>query len=232
MRDNGIGIDPALLSSVFDLFAQGPRAEGRSQAGLGIGLALVKRLVELHGGEVTAHSEGVGRGSEFMVRLPCCAPPTTASAPAAPADIAHCAPDRRRRILIADDNRDALDSLAHLLQLAGHEVHKALDGEQALQCAAQLRPEMTAARYRHAGHGWLRGCASLRSQPWGDKLLLVALTGWGQDNDRRRSREAGFDSHWVKPLDLDKLAQLLDTLSPATASGPAAQGGEVSAGAV
>jgi signal transduction histidine kinase len=231
VRDNGIGIDPTLLSSVFDLFAQGPRVEGRSQAGLGIGLALVKRLVELHGGEVTAHSEGVGRGSEFTVRLPCCAPPTTARAPAAPVDIANCASDRRRRILIADDNRDALDSLANLLQLAGHEVHKALDGEQALRSAAQLRPEILLLDIGMPGMDGYEVARRLRSQPWGDKLLLVALTGWGQDNDRRRSREAGFDSHWVKPLDLDKLAHLLDTLSAASASGPA-HGGEVSAGQV
>jgi two-component system, chemotaxis family, CheB/CheR fusion protein len=218
---------------VFDLFAQGPRVEGRSQAGLGIGLALVKRLVELHGGEVTAHSEGLGRGSEFTVRLPCCAPPTAVSAPAAPADLANCAPDRRRRILIADDNRDALDSLANLLQLAGHEVHKALDGEQALQSAAQLRPEILLLDIGMPGMDGYEVARRLRSQPWGSKLLLVALTGWGQDNDRRRSREAGFDSHWVKPLDLDKLSQLLETLSAASPSGgPAVQGGEVSAGAV
>jgi CheY-like chemotaxis protein/anti-sigma regulatory factor (Ser/Thr protein kinase) len=212
VRDNGIGIEPEALPSVFDLFTQASRSTERTQAGLGIGLALVKRLVELHGGEVEARSDGLGRGSEFIVRLPRLLadakvrvlPIQSAmnAAPVAPA----------RRILVADDNGDALDSLVELLALAGHETHKAVDGIQALEAATRLRPDLILLDIGMPGYNGYEVARRIRSLPWGRQTTLVALTGWGQENDRKSSSEAGFDAHWVKPLELNRLWNLLQTL--------------------
>ncbi|HLK71653.1 MAG TPA: response regulator, partial [Steroidobacteraceae bacterium] len=213
VRDNGIGIEPELIPTVFNLFAQASRSDPGGQTGLGIGLALVKRLVDLHGGEVEAHSDGLGKGSVFSVRLPRLASesvperftPAHASAAAAP----------RRRILIVDDNRDALESLARLLQLAGHEIHQAADGQQALSVAADKRPDLVMLDIGMPGMDGYEVARRIRAEDWGRAMVLVAVTGWGQDSDRRRSREAGFDSHWVKPLDAQKLTALLGALPPA-----------------
>ncbi|HEX5209107.1 MAG TPA: response regulator [Steroidobacteraceae bacterium] len=229
VRDNGIGIRPELLPHVFELFTQIERQDGRAQAGLGIGLALVQRLVQMHQGEVTAVSEGPGKGSEFVIRLPrllsetnqVAAPPRQPipDAPSGPAVAGVVAPlvsastaRLARRILIADDNNDALESLATLLQLSGHEVFTATNGGTALQSAERHRPEVA---LLDIGMPMLDGyevAKRIRAQPWGQRITLVALTGWGQDSDRRRSREAGFDSHLVKPLDLETLTDLLARL--------------------
>lgn len=218
IRDNGIGIEPAALPAVFDLFTQASRVAERTQTGLGIGLALVKRLVELHGGSVEARSEGLGLGSEFIVWLPrvirdadrsvvALQPGTSAAAiPAADAR------SLGRRILLADDNRDALDSLAELLAQAGHETHKAPDGTQALEAANRLRPELILLDIGMPGMDGYEVARQIRKQAWGREPTLVALTGWGQDTDRKRSSEAGFDAHWVKPLELNRLWALLDSL--------------------
>ncbi len=216
VRDNGMGIDPALIRDVFNLFAQAqaPRLDQGSQTGLGIGLALVKRLVELHGGQVDAYSEGPGKGSEFIVHLPRlarAAPEALGPGPSTSAG-ADALSVRRRRILIADDNRDALESLAQLLQLAGHDVHQAYDGLQALTVAAEVRPELMLLDIGMPGLDGYEVARRVRAQEWGGSTVLVAVTGWGQDSDRKRSREAGFDSHWVKPLDAHKLATLLESL--------------------
>src|SRR5581483_1108661 len=227
IRDNGIGIRPELLPHVFELFTQIDRQDGRAQGGLGIGLALVQRLVQMHQGEVTAVSEGPGKGSEFVIRLPrlltekepvgqphvipvssSAAEVAAVVAPLAGASAARLA----RRILIADDNNDALESLATLLQLSGHEVFTATNGGTALQSAERHRPEVA---LLDIGMPMLDGyevAKRIRAQPWGQRITLVALTGWGQDSDRRRSREAGFDSHLVKPLDLETLTDLLARL--------------------
>ena len=227
IRDNGIGIRPELLPHVFELFTQIDRQDGRAQGGLGIGLALVQRLVQMHQGEVTAVSEGPGKGSEFVIRLPrlltekepvgqphvipvssSAAEVAAVVAPLAGASAARFA----RRILIADDNNDALESLATLLQLSGHEVFTATNGGTALQSAERHRPEVA---LLDIGMPMLDGyevAKRIRAQPWGQRITLVALTGWGQDSDRRRSREAGFDSHLVKPLDLETLTDLLARL--------------------
>jgi CheY-like chemotaxis protein len=212
VRDSGIGIAAELLPRLFELFTQLDHRLDRPQGGLGIGLALVRRLVEMHGGRVSAHSAGVGQGSEFLVCLPLCesaAEPAGADARSAPASVP--APGRRR-ILVADDNIDALESLATLLELGGHEVYSASNGNLALEGAERHRPDVA---LLDIGMPLLDGyevARRIRAQPWGKAITLVALTGWGQDSDRRRSREAGFDSHLVKPLDLDRLTQLLGSL--------------------
>ena len=236
VRDNGIGIRPEMLPYVFELFTQLDRADGRTQGGLGIGLALVQRLVQMHGGEVSARSDGLGKGSEFVIRLPLlrgdahpieAQPEPAAEAAASSASemasavtplVTAGAARMARRILIADDNNDALESLATLLQLSGHEVYTATNGGTALQSAERHLPEVV---LLDIGMPMLDGyevAKRIRAQPWGQRITLVALTGWGQDSDRRRSREAGFDSHLVKPLDLETLTDLLARL-PSASSG-------------
>jgi two-component system CheB/CheR fusion protein len=182
-------------------------------------LALVRRLVEMHGGSITAHSAGAGAGSEFVLRLP-----LLADVGARPEDEAErlCTRDEptvSRRILVADDNADALESLAMVLRLRGHEVYSAPNGAIALETAARHMPEVA---LLDIGMPLLDGyevARRIRAQEWGKAVTLVALTGWGQESDRRRSQEAGFDTHLVKPLDLEKLIALLARL-PARASAP------------
>jgi signal transduction histidine kinase len=231
--DNGIGIEQASLPAVFDLFTQASRVTERTQAGLGIGLALVKRLVELHGGQVEARSEGLGRGSEFIVRLPrqvradstVVKLPAAATTDGATPDATPDATATVRRILVADDNRDALDSLVELLAMAGHETHKAGDGPQALEAATRLRPEVILLDIGMPGLDGYEVARQIRAQSWGRQPTLVALTGWGQDNDRKRSSEAGFDAHWVKPLELHRLWNLLESLPDSAAVEAAARVG-------
>jgi signal transduction histidine kinase len=215
VRDNGIGIPPELLPRVFDLFTQVDHATERAPGGLGIGLALVRNLVEMHGGTVTAHSEGGNRGSEFVVRLPRVQgreTPPSKPPPASARDGAAATAPRGRRILIVDDNRDALESLATLMEMAGHEVATAADGEAALAIAARSQPEVVLLDLGLPRLDGYEVSRRIRAQEWGKHMVLVALTGWGQAEDRRRTREAGFDSHLVKPLNLDVLTELLQRL--------------------
>ena len=216
VRDNGIGIPAEQLPRVFDLFTQVERASERSSGGLGIGLALVRKLVEMHGGSVTAHSDGPGAGSEFVVLLPQLseAQLRAASEPArAPAAAGKGAPSRR--LLIVDDNRDALESLATLMQMAGHRTEMAEDGERALELAARCAPDVVLLDLGLPRIDGYEVARRIRAAPWGKSLVLVALTGWGQEEDRRRTREAGFDSHMVKPLNLEALFEYLERLPPA-----------------
>ncbi|HET9865031.1 MAG TPA: response regulator [Steroidobacteraceae bacterium] len=208
VRDTGIGISPEAMPRIFELFTQIPSERVSTTGGLGIGLALVRALVELHGGEIRAASAGTDQGSEFMVRLPL----LEVVQPAEPKVVA---PDAetplpvRRNILIADDNQDALESLALMLRMEGHEVHCASDGEEALQLAGLRRPEIVVL---DVGMPKLDGCEvarRIRAESWGRAAVLVALTGWGQEVDRRRSREAGFDMHLVKPVDPATLCDML-----------------------
>ncbi len=206
VRDNGIGIAADMLPRVFDLFMQAHSTLDLALGGLGIGLTLVRRLVELHGGRIEAHSEGLGRGSEFVVRLPLLEQPVAEPnrEPAAPA--AKVSP---QRVLVVDDNRDAAESLALMLRLDGHEVRVAHDGPAALEAASAFRPEVVLLDIglpRMSGH---EVAARLLRQPHAGRRLLVAMTGYGQDEDRRRSHEAGFDHHLVKPVDPQTLRDLL-----------------------
>jgi signal transduction histidine kinase/ActR/RegA family two-component response regulator len=215
VRDTGIGIPAELLPRIFDLFTQ-VRSD-HSQSGLGIGLALVRRLLQMHGGTITAHSEGPGQGTEFLIRLPLLLETTQSANGEQSTTGTNDAPPVRRRILVADDNADALETLATVLELGGHEVFSAANGSLALESAERHLPEVA---LLDIGMPILDGyevARRIRAQAWGKRITLVALTGWGQDSDRRRSQEAGFDSHLVKPLDLDKLAQLLARL-PVSAS--------------
>lgn len=230
VRDNGIGIPPDLMPMIFNLFTQLDRTSGLPQSGLGIGLALVQRLVEMHGGSVTAHSDGLGRGSEFVIRLPLFIHDpagesdtklhTRSALEQSMINAEGTATRTQRRILVADDNNDALESLATLLQLSGHEVYTAANGAIALESAEQNRPEVALLDIGMPKLDGYEVARRIRAQPWGQHITLVALTGWGQDSDRRRSQEAGFDSHLVKPLDLDKLTELLAALP--SSSGAAA----------
>ena len=226
VRDTGVGIPSAHLPMIFEMFTQLRNDTGRSQSGLGIGLALVRKLLEMHGGTVTASSEGDGLGSEFLIRLPVIANDTVrvsatagsqanghaGSVDAPAAEDASITPQVRRRILVADDNSDALESLATLLELGGHEVFSAADGALALESAERNLPEVALLDIGMPQLDGYEVARRIRAQPWGRSITLVALTGWGQDSDRRRSGEAGVDSHLVKPLDLDKLTELLGRL--------------------
>ena len=216
VRDNGIGIPPELLPRLFQLFTQVDGAAHRAQGGLGIGLALVRQLIQMHGGSVTAYSQGPGHGSEFLIRLPLRVRAYRDSATASAGKPPVQAERRGHRILLADDNRDALDSLATLLQCDGHEVHTAADGAEALEVAAACHPDVVLLDIGMPKLDGYEVARRIRAEPWGKSAVLIALTGWGQDEDRRRSREVGFDSHLVKPLDPEALSTLLARL-PAVA---------------
>ncbi len=207
VRDNGIGIAPAMLSRVFDLFTQAESTRDGAQGGLGIGLTLVKRLVELHGGEVEARSEGAGKGSEFVVRLPALAPTTwhhpVRSRRAIALDSAPL------RVLVVDDNVDAADSLARVLGLWGHSVHTANDGLEALDQAAAFTPDAVLLDLGLPRMDGLGVARRLREKRVDQQLLLVAMTGFGQNQDRRQTAEAGFDHHFTKPIDIEALRSLL-----------------------
>jgi CheY-like chemotaxis protein/anti-sigma regulatory factor (Ser/Thr protein kinase) len=208
VRDTGAGIAPALLPHVFDLYVQADADRERSQGGLGIGLTLVRRLVEMHGGKVEAASEGPGKGSEFTIRLSVLAgerrdgwaPPRDTPPPEA-------APSRR--ILAVDDNVDAVESLAMLLRIQGHDVRVAYEGTTALSLAKEFQPQVVLMDLGMPGLNGYEVARQMRTQPKLEKALLVALTGWGQEEDRRRSREAGFDLHIVKPVEPEELWELL-----------------------
>ena len=210
VSDTGIGIAIAQLPLIFDMFTQLDNSAERSQSGLGIGLTLVKNLVEMHGGAVEAYSAGIGRGCEFVLRLPiheelrplAVEPPVAVQEPSAP-----------RRILIVDDNRDSATSLATFLQLLGNETHTAFDGIQAYDMAADLRPDVVLLDIGMPRRNGYETARTIREQPWGQRMLLVALTGWGQDEDRRKAHDAGFDCHMVKPIDPASLTATLASLS-------------------
>jgi PAS domain S-box-containing protein len=210
VRDDGIGIAADDLPGLFDMFVQVDTSLERSRDGLGIGLTLVKTLVELHGGSIEVHSEGLGRGSEFIVRLPV-APAeseTPRTEPPMPAP-----PRASRRVLVVDDNVDAAESLAMLLTFSGHEARQAHDGAEALKVAEEFRPDVVLLDIGLPVMNGYEACRRLRQEPWARSMLLVALTGWGQEEDREQSRDAGFDVHLVKPVDHEAL---LDAIARST----------------
>ena len=212
VRDSGIGIAADQLPRVFDMFVQADTRLERSVSGLGIGLTLVKSLVEMHGGTVEASSEGIGKGCEFVVRLPILVEPLTPPLPEPTAD--EPTPTTSRRILVVDDNRDAAKSLAMLLKITGNETHIAHDGLEAVEAAAKFRPEVVLLDIGLPKLNGYEACRRIREQPWGKSIVVVALTGWGQEEDREKSRNAGFNSHMVKPVDYAALVKLLAETQP------------------
>jgi PAS domain S-box-containing protein len=212
VRDTGIGIAAEHLPRLFEMFSQVRTALERSQGGLGIGLSLVKGLVEMHGGSVGARSDGPGQGSEFSVRLPLLSPLSLVPGPLPPGT--RDQGRGTRRVLVADDNRDAADSLALMLRLAGHEVHTAHDGQEAVEAAAWFRPEVALLDIGMPRLNGYEACRRIREQPGGRQIVLVAVTGWGQEEDRRRASEAGFDRHLTKPVDPADLERVLAAPAP------------------
>ncbi|HEU5180417.1 MAG TPA: ATP-binding protein [Candidatus Polarisedimenticolia bacterium] len=207
--DNGMGIAPGKLNAIFDLFTQVDRSLER-QGGLGIGLTLVRQLIELHGGSIEAKSDGVGRGSEFILTLPIRAgDEASAEVSAGPARVS---PGRPRRILVADDSHDAAKSLTLLLRQCGHEVYTAFDGMEAVLSAQECRPEVMIVDIGMPKMNGYEVARRIRELPWAKGVCLVALTGWGQEADRHRARESGFDTHLVKPVDPDAINALLSKL--------------------
>ena len=211
VKDNGIGIPPSMLPKIFDLFTQVDRSLEKSQGGLGIGLTLVRRLIELHGGTIEAKSAGQKTGSEFVVRLPV----MTADGSGQPqhTEASESAGGSRqtakRRVLVVDDNADAAESLAMMLRIMGNEVHTAHDGLAAVAAAADMRPDLVLLDIGMPKLNGFDACRRIREQPWGRSPFIVAVTGWGQDEDKRRSSEAGFDHHLVKPIEPAALVRLL-----------------------
>jgi CheY-like chemotaxis protein/two-component sensor histidine kinase len=208
VRDNGVGIEPAMMATIFEPFRQVPQTLERSQGGLGIGLTLARRLVDMHGGSLTARSGGAGKGSEFTVRLPLIrTPPPPSSKP--PQRPAAGLGGKTKRVLVVDDNQDSATSLATLLRMGGAETHLAHDGEEAVSAAESFRPEVVLLDIGLPKINGYDVCRQIRATDWGKDVLLVALTGWGQDADRRQAREAGFDHHMVKPVDYTALSEVL-----------------------
>ncbi|MDB6089286.1 MAG: luxQ 2 [Gammaproteobacteria bacterium] len=217
IQDTGMGIPPPMLARIFEPFTQLDRSLERAQGGLGIGLALAKRLVQMHGGTIEAHSEGPGKGSRFAVRLPVAADQDVPQS--IPQQTRAPTPARtRRRVLVADDNYDSATSLSILLNDAGYEIRTAGDGAQALQAAAEFRPDIA---LLDIGMPLLNGyeiARRIRDQPWGHEVLLIAVTGWGGPEHRRQTSAAGFDHHLIKPVDPTALTQLLASLPTGAAA--------------
>jgi CheY-like chemotaxis protein len=212
VRDNGAGIAPDALPRMFEMFSRGDRSSGRDQGGLGIGLALSRRLAEMHGGAIDARSEGPGKGSEFIVRIPLAA--DQHPQPAAQGRAAASLP--QKRILVVDDNRDAADSLAMLLKFLGSDVRIARDGPQALEEFHAYDPAVVLLDIGMPGMDGYEVARRIRTRFPERRPTIVALTGWGQDDDRRRARDAGFDHHLIKPAEIGSLQLLLASVEDKT----------------
>jgi PAS domain S-box-containing protein len=217
VQDNGIGIATDMLPHIFELFVQADHSSTKAPGGLGIGLTIVKNLVEMHGGSVAAHSAGLGKGSQFEMRLPLLM--TKRREAIAPATAERRPPTSGHRLLVVDDNKDAATSLAMLLRLEGHEVQVAYDGMSALELAKSYGPTMVFLDLGMPGMNGYEVARRMRQQPGLEKVVLAALTGWGQQEDRRRTAEAGFDHHLVKPIELRVLENLLAHLKREVSDG-------------
>jgi CheY-like chemotaxis protein len=211
VKDTGVGIPTHLIPKVFEMFSQVDRSLEKSQGGLGIGLSIVKRLVEMHGGSVEARSEGHGMGSEFIVHLPALAA-TDRESGRPGKEKGRAGASALRRILVADDNEDSALTMAMMLKIMGNEVRTARDGVEAVELAEAFRPEVILLDIGMPRLNGYDACRRIREQSWGGGIVMVALTGWGQDEDKRRSEEAGFDHHMVKPVEPDTLDKLLASL--------------------
>jgi signal transduction histidine kinase len=222
VTDTGIGIPADKLTSVFEMFSQVEGALTRSQGGLGIGLCLVKRLVEMHGGSIEAHSDGPGKGSEFVVRLPVVV--EQSDSPATPGDDAESPlPSSELQILVVDDNRDAANSLAMLLDMMGNTVRVALDGAEAVDAAREFRPDVVLLDIGMPKMNGYDVARTIRQQEWGQNMVLIAMTGWGQDENKQKSQEAGFNRHMVKPVAPSSLMRLLAELQIESSHGAASE---------
>jgi len=204
VRDSGVGISAEHLPRLFEMFSQVGTAFERSHGGLGIGLALSRALVELHGGSIAASSDGPGTGAEFVVTLP-----AFDASPAVRGATAGTRTTKPRRVLVVDDNEDNAATLAMLLRLEGHTVQMASGGERAVAAVASFKPQTVLLDIGMPGMDGLEACRAIRAQAGGDSIQIAAVSGWGQADDRRRSREAGFDAHLVKPVERAALAALL-----------------------
>ncbi len=210
VTDTGLGIPPAMLTEVFEMFAQVNRTLERSQGGLGIGLALVKRLVELHGGTIIADSSGLGRGTTFTVRLPAVSDCGTGVDPRANSEPSTThSPASRRRVLVVDDNVDGARSLAKILQIFGHEAKTAHTGPEALDAVGRFEPDVVLLDIGLPGMSGYEVARRLREEPSHSSAVLVALTGWGSEENKRQSREAGFDYHLTKPVEISAVERIL-----------------------
>jgi signal transduction histidine kinase/ActR/RegA family two-component response regulator len=210
VRDNGIGISADMMPRLFTLFSQAPAALGRSEGGLGVGLALARGLVALHGGRLEARSDGPGRGSEFIVHLPVAVAASEVSQVEVSAD--GPATDAGLKILVVDDSLDAADTCATVLELSGHEVQTAYSGRRALELARTFRPHALLLDIGLPDVNGYELARTIRAAPWAEGMVLIAVTGWGQDEDRRRALEAGFDHHLTKPIAAETLESLLQSL--------------------
>jgi CheY-like chemotaxis protein len=214
VKDNGIGIAADQLPHIFEMFSQVDRSLERSQGGLGIGLTIVKRLTEMHGGSIEAKSTGPGQGSEFVVRLPVVLEPSDPQVP----DREEAATVKSSlRILIVDDNRDGADSLSLMLRMTGNETHTAYDGADAVAKTVEFQPQVILLDIGLPRLSGYEACRRIRQQPGGKDLVIIAQTGWGQEQDRQHTHQAGFDHHLVKPVDLRSLMNLLAKLPPVAA---------------
>jgi CheY-like chemotaxis protein len=213
IRDSGLGVPPTVLPHIFEPFTQAERTLDRAQGGLGIGLTLVKSLVELHGGTVTVDSGGAGKGSEFVVRLPVAPPPLDCADNDPTKPPASQAAAAALQVLVVEDNRDAAESLASLLRLWGHDVRTSHDGRSGLKAARSYRPHVVLLDIGLPGMDGYAVARTLRGE-FGRDMRLVAVTGYGQDEDRRKALAAGFDAHLVKPADLEALSAVLAASGP------------------
>jgi CheY-like chemotaxis protein/anti-sigma regulatory factor (Ser/Thr protein kinase) len=213
VKDTGVGIPAEALPRIFDMFTQVERPLEQSQGGLGLGLTIVQRLVELHEGTVEAHSDGAGCGSEFIVRLPVAAATPPEPVPhandGAPHASANC------RVLVVEDNAGALEMMSLLLRMQGHEIYAARDGLQALEAAQHHRPDVVLLDIGLPKLNGFEAARKIREQPWGRSMKLIALSGWAQDEDKRRAAEAGFDDYLVKPIEPAQLEQVIANSCPA-----------------
>jgi CheY-like chemotaxis protein len=211
VRDNGIGIEPSAIGRVFDMFAQvDANQKGQSGGGLGIGLNVVKRLVQMHNGEVAGHSEGLGKGSEFIVRLPLIA----AVGKPMPVEQKDTRPVDSRRVLVVDDNEDIALSMSLILKKYGHVVEVAHDGQHAVDMAASFKPDVILMDIGMPRMNGYEACAAIRASEHGKRIHIIAVSGWGQEEDRRKSHAAGFDGHVVKPMEKATMERVIAQAKP------------------
>jgi CheY-like chemotaxis protein len=210
VKDTGIGIAPEMLPKIFEMFTQVGRSIRQSEGGLGIGLSLAKRLVEMHGGNIDVSSEGLGKGSEFVVRIPLAQGSRNESMALVEGSSIAEQPILQRRILIADDNPDVVETFEVMLQTLGYEVQTALDGIEALEKAEQFQPHAIVLDLGMPKLDGYETAKRIRQRPWGQDVVLVAVTGWGNENDKLKSADAGFNMHLVKPIDATILLQYLN----------------------